>query len=138
MEANALTVPLIEDSAQYAQLSTGCPLQRVQASCERTMVQLPRGLPREMVSEYLDGCRKDLTQLRAALAAGDYELARRLGHQMKGTGDPYGFPALTQIGSLIERTAADRGAELESQIDRLEAFLNAVEIVPEADSLPGV
>lgn len=138
MEANAPIVPLIEDSVQHAQLSTGSPLQRVPDSCERTVIPLPRGLPREMISGYLDGCRKDLSQLRAALAAGDYELARRLGHQMKGTGDPYGFPDLTQIGRLIEQTAADRGAELESQIDRLEAFLNAVEIVPEADSLPGV
>src|SRR5439155_8256782 len=94
----------------------------VQQSGERTVVPLPRGLPREMVSAYLDGCRKDLTLLRTTLAAGgDYELARRLGHQMKGTGDPYGFPELTQIGISIERTAAIRGAELEGHSDRLEA-----------------
>jgi histidine phosphotransfer protein HptB len=84
-----------------------------------------------MVSDYLDDCRKDLPQLIAALAAGEYQLARRLGHQMKGTGSSYGFPDLTQIGSAIEWTAANRAAaELETQIQRLEAYLNSVEIAP--------
>ena len=138
MEVKTDAIPLIEDRPQYASLSPGSPQPRVPDSCQKAVVPLPRGLPREMVSEYLDGCRKDLFQLRAALAAGDYELARRVGHQMKGTGDPYGFPDLTKIGISIERTAADRAAELESHIDRLEAVLNAVEIEPEGDSLPGV
>lgn len=85
-----------------------------------------------MVSEYLDGCREDLPQLKAALAAGDYEGARRLGHQIKGTGSPYGFPGLTQIGLAIERAASGRlAAELESQIQRLETYLSSVEIASE-------
>jgi HPt (histidine-containing phosphotransfer) domain-containing protein len=87
-----------------------------------------------MVSDYLDGCRKDLPQLKAAQAAGEYELARRLGHQMKGTGSPYGFPDLTHIGLAIERAASDRAAtELESQIQRLEAYLSSVEIAPDEE-----
>jgi HPt (histidine-containing phosphotransfer) domain-containing protein len=98
-----------------------------------TVFPLPRGLPREMVSEYLGGCRKDLLQLKAALAAGEYERARRLGHQMKGTGNPYGFPGLTDIGLAIERGASDRAAtEIESQIQRLEAYLSSVVIAPES------
>jgi histidine phosphotransfer protein HptB len=120
-----------KDKPLYSHLSPGSPLQRASDLCERAVVPFPRDLPVEMVSEYLDGCRKDLFQLRAALATSDYELARRLGHQMKATGSPYGFPDLTQIGSSIERTAADRSAELESHIDRLEAYLNVVEISPE-------
>jgi len=71
-------------------------------------------------------------------AGGDYELARRLGHQMKGTGDPYGFPELTQIGISIERTAAVRGAELGGHSDRLEAYLNAVQIAPQGDLPPSL
>jgi len=51
-----------------------------------------------------------VAQLKAALAAGDYETARRLGHQMKETGKPYGFPALTQIGRAIEWAASKRAA----------------------------
>ena len=55
----------------------------------------PAELPQVLASEYLHSYRNDLVQLKAALAAGEYETARRLGHQMKGTGKPYGFPGLT-------------------------------------------
>jgi len=67
--------------------------------------------------------------LHAALAANDYDRARRLGHQMKGTGSPYGFADVTLIGSAIEQAAAHSGAiELASQIQLLETYLNLVDI----------
>jgi HPt (histidine-containing phosphotransfer) domain-containing protein len=90
--------------------------------------------PQILVSEYLQSCRSDLAQLKAALAAGEYETARRLGHQMKGTGKPYGFPELTQIGRAIEWAASKRSApELDSRIQRLEACLNGIELASEQD-----
>ena len=85
-------------------------------------------LPQELISQYLQACRGDLAQLKAALAAGEYETARRLGHQMKGTGKPYGYPELTQLGRAIEWAASKQAApELESRIQRLEACLNSIE-----------
>lgn len=92
----------------------------------------PPTLPQALVSQYLQDCRGNLAQLRAALASGEYETARRLGHQMKGTGKPYGFPALTQIGRAIEWAASQRAApELESRIQRLEVCLNCIELACE-------
>lgn len=89
-------------------------------------------LPQALVSQYLQSCRADLAQLKAAFAAREYETARRLGHQMKGTGKPYGFPSLTQIGRAIEWAASKRAApELESRIQRLEACLNNIELASE-------
>jgi HPt (histidine-containing phosphotransfer) domain-containing protein len=91
-------------------------------------------LPQALVSEYLLTCRSNLAQLKAALAAGEYETARRLGHQMKGTGKPYGFPVLTQIGRAIEWAASKRAApELDSRIQRLEVCLNNAELASEQD-----
>lgn len=91
-------------------------------------------LPQALVSQYLQSCRADLTQLKAALAAREFETARRLGHQMKGTGKPYGFPSLTQIGRAIEWAASKRAApELASRIQRLEACLNNIELSSEQD-----
>ena len=96
----------------------------------RILIDVPEDLPRELVAQYLDSCRQDLTRLHAALAAGDYDRARRLGHQMKGTGRPYGFADITLIGSAIEKAAvAGSAIELASQIQLLEAYLNLVEIV---------
>jgi HPt (histidine-containing phosphotransfer) domain-containing protein len=91
-------------------------------------------LPHTLVSEYLQNCRGDLAQLKAALAAGEYKTARRLGHQMKGTGKPYGFPELTQIGRAIEWAASKHAAlELDRRIQRLEVCLNSIELAFEQD-----
>ena len=98
------------------------------------MITRSTGLPQALVSQYLESCRGDLAQLKAALAVGNYETARRLGHQMKGTGKPYGYPELTQIGRAIEWAASKRAApELKSRIQRLEACLNSIELASEQD-----
>ena len=100
-------------------------------SARRIVIDVPEDLPRELVAQYLDSCREDLARLDAALAANDYDSARRLGHQMKGTGSPYGFPGVTLIGSAIEQAAAHSGAiELASQIQLLKTYLNLVEFKP--------
>ena len=98
------------------------------------LIPPPTELPQALVSQYLQTCRGDLAQLKAALAVGDYESARRLGHQMKGTGKPYGFPGLTQIGRSIEWAASKHAAlELDSRIQRLEVCLNDIELASEQD-----
>ena len=97
-------------------------------------LRLPAELPQALVSQYLQSCHSDLAQLKAALAVGEYETARHLGHQMKGTGKPYGFPGLTQIGRAIEWAASQRSApELDSRIQRLEVCLNSIELASEED-----
>ena len=99
-----------------------------------TVITPSTELPQALVSEYLQSCRSDLAQLKASFAAGEYETARRLGHQMKGTGKPYGFPGLTQIGRAIEWAASKRAVpELESRIQRLEVCLNNIELASEQD-----
>ena len=82
-----------------------------------------------LVLEYLDESRKDLAALHAALIAGDYERARVFGHQMKGTGRPYGFPDLTALGTAIERAAVQQDAfELDRLCHQLENYLTRVEL----------
>jgi histidine phosphotransfer protein HptB len=93
------------------------------------VVPLPMGLPRTLVSEYIDSCRNDLSALNAFPVARDYERARVFGHQMKATGRPYGFPDLTTLGSAIERAAAGKNtAELDHLFEQLADYLGRVEI----------
>jgi HPt (histidine-containing phosphotransfer) domain-containing protein len=100
----------------------------------RLLVPPPARLPQALVSQYLQRCHDDLVQLKAALATGEFETARRLGHQIKGTGKPYGFPGLTQIGRAIEWAASKQAAlELDSRIQRLEVCLNSIELASEED-----
>jgi histidine phosphotransfer protein HptB len=89
----------------------------------------PKSLPPEMVSEYIDSCRDDLSALQSALVRGDYERTRVFGHQIKGTGSPFGFPRLTQFGTEIEQAAIRKNtAELENLLGQLRDYLSSVEI----------
>ena len=98
----------------------------------RIVVQLPKGLPRKLVSGYLEDCQKDLSALNAALVERDYERARVFGHQLKGTGSPYGFPDLTTLGAAIEGAAVNQDTpELDRLVRQLEEYLRAVEIAGE-------
>jgi HPt (histidine-containing phosphotransfer) domain-containing protein len=95
-------------------------------------VALPKGLPPELVSEYLDDCRKDLSALSAALIERDYERARVFGHQMKGTGSPFGFPSLSRFGTAIEQAAAHNDPlALDHLVHQLKEYLSRVEIAGE-------
>ena len=60
----------------------------------------------------------------------DYNSARRLGHQFKGSGAGYGFPEITRTGAAVELAAkATDPDEIRSQILALASYLDRVEIV---------
>ena len=62
-----------------------------------------------LVPGYLEGRRRDVATIAAALEGLDYDNVRVLGHNMKGSGAGYGFSRITQIGASLEQ-AAQRGA----------------------------
>ena len=95
----------------------------------RIVVQLPADLPRSLVSEYLEDCRKSVSALNASVVERDPETARVFGHQLKGTGKPYGFPTLTVLGRALEQAAVRRDAEeLDLLFHQLDDYLRRVEI----------
>jgi histidine phosphotransfer protein HptB len=99
-------------------------------AAEKIFICPPKGVPRTLVSEYLDRCRTNLPALKAALDQCEYEYARVYGHRIKGTGRAYGFPRLTEIGAVIEQAArSERIEELQDNLAALEGYLNRVEIV---------
>jgi len=58
-----------------------------------------------IIPRYFELQRQGLADLGGAVARGDAESARLVGHRMKGTGASYGFPNLTELGAAIERAA---------------------------------
>ena len=74
--------------------------------------------------EYLRNRRLDLDKLRAALAAGDFEGIRVIGHNSKGTGAGYGFPAISTAGAALEQAA--RAADLAAVTDSVAEFERCV------------
>ncbi len=82
-----------------------------------------------LVPHYLASVRREMGEILAGVDSNDCEIARRLGHQFKGSGDGYGFPEITRAGTAIESAAiAANEVEIRHQILALAAFLDRVEI----------
>jgi HPt (histidine-containing phosphotransfer) domain-containing protein len=62
----------------------------------------------DLVPVFLENRKKDLHSLTVAIAAGDFELVRRIGHRMKGSGRSYGFSAITALGMQMEERGKAR------------------------------
>lgn len=75
---------------------------------------------RELAGLFLEARRADLARLDAALAAGDLDAARAVGHAFKGSSAPFGFPEAGRIGAELEQAAARGDREA---VDRLAGLL---------------
>src|SRR5688572_6080800 len=86
----------------------------------------------DLVPTFMKNRTKELETLRAALAAGDFEQMRQLGHRMKGVGNSYGFEKVSLLGKQIEdqAKAGDRDA-LDSCLADYADYLARVQIVYE-------
>ena len=78
----------------------------------------------DLVRGYLEKRRGDVAVYRTALEAQDFDVIRKLGHNMTGTGSGYGFPELTEIGADMETAAlrSDTSAIL-AQLERFAAYM---------------
>jgi HPt (histidine-containing phosphotransfer) domain-containing protein len=86
----------------------------------------------DLIPTFMKNRSKEVETLRAALAAGDLEQLRQLGHRMKGVGNSYGFEKVSTLGRQIEdgAKAGDR-AGLEARIAEYTDYLARVQIVYE-------
>jgi HPt (histidine-containing phosphotransfer) domain-containing protein len=86
----------------------------------------------DLIPTFMSNRRKELQALQAALAAGDFDQLRLLGHRMRGVGNSYGFARISEIGKQIEEgvRSGDR-ASLGAGISHYADYLASVEIVYE-------
>ncbi len=84
----------------------------------------------DLIPGYLENRRKDVESLRAALS-GDLgvDTMASIGHKMKGTGQAYGLPRVTELGAAIELAGQDgRRDEIGELVDELESHLDEIEV----------
>jgi HPt (histidine-containing phosphotransfer) domain-containing protein len=86
----------------------------------------------DLIPTFMTNRGKELEALRTALAAGDMEQLRQLGHRMKGVGNSYGFELISVLGKQIEDDAkiADLAA-LATRITEYTDYLARVTVVYE-------
>lgn len=81
-----------------------------------------------LVPRYLSGRHKDIEALWSALDREDFAVIARVGHNLKGTGSPYGFPEITEIGRSLERAGKENDkTEAARHVAHLENYLTVVE-----------
>jgi len=86
----------------------------------------------DLIPTYLTNRNKELDTLRQALAGGDFEQMRQIGHRMRGVGVSYGFDDVTSLGKLIEEGAkAGDKAGLEKHIADYGDYLSNLRITYE-------
>jgi CheY-like chemotaxis protein len=103
---------------------------------ETIRVVPPEGIG-ELIPGYLRNRRADLLSLDAALERNDYGAIQVVGHQMKGSGAGYGFPAISDIGRSLELAAKGQTTEIvRAQISALADYLDRVEIIPPPAKVP--
>jgi len=82
-----------------------------------------------LVNKFLARKREDLDRVRAALATRDFETIRRIGHDLKGAGEGFGFPELSAFGAALERAAIARNERaLKEQLAAVEQFLSRLRV----------
>jgi len=84
----------------------------------------------DLIPRFLANRERDIKAMTAAVAGGDYETVRILGHSMKGCGAGYGFQEVTTIGGQLEEAAIRRDGEaIRRGIEALAAYLDSIEVV---------
>jgi len=86
----------------------------------------------DLIPVFFRNRQKEVEALRSALAAGDFEQLRQLGHRMNGVGNSYGFAKVSEIGERVEDDArtADKTA-IDACIGEYADYLSKVQIVYE-------
>ena len=64
----------------------------------------------KLLERYLARRQAELPALEAAANRKDYELLRRLGHNLHGSGSAYGLDPISRLGASLE-LAAERGED---------------------------
>lgn len=69
-------------------------------------------VPVELKRKYLDRRMEDLQKLKSTVNEGDYSLAMRVGHQVKGNAVTFDFPQMAQYGVAIETAAKNEDKDV--------------------------
>jgi HPt (histidine-containing phosphotransfer) domain-containing protein len=84
----------------------------------------------DLIPGYIENRHKDIRAMEEALAKGEFETVRVLGHSMKGSGGGYGFDGITEIGRSLEQAAkGGDAAAMRRGIDALADYMKRVEVV---------
>ncbi len=85
----------------------------------------------DLAESFLRNRRAQIQDWRDAIAAGNQQVLRRLGHELKGTAGAFGFYGLSELGvELEEMLMNDDEAAARDRVERMIDYLERVAIAP--------
>jgi signal transduction histidine kinase/DNA-binding response OmpR family regulator len=122
---------LLKTIQRYASVNAARPIQASTAAIATTVPVSGEVLA--LVPRYLASKHKQIEEARESLISRDFGSIRRFGHNLKGTGRGYGFPAIEELGREIEKAA------MAADVDRVAGQLDALHrFVIESGAAPAV
>ena len=104
------------------------PNQPIRDSLQPRVIELAKDVE-VLVKRFLGRRQAELVLLRQAMEAGDYETIRRLGHDLKGAGESFGFPELSILGAKFELAGTARDSDqIALHIATMERYLTRVQV----------
>ncbi len=86
-------------------------------------------IPQHMIQNYLNRRLQELQSLDDALNMHNYPLVQKIGHQLKGNGGMFGFPAISEIGAQIENSAASLDhVRLQSLVSEYHQLIQSIQL----------
>ncbi|HEX2056158.1 MAG TPA: PAS domain S-box protein [Nitrospiraceae bacterium] len=83
-----------------------------------------------LMPKFFANRRRDAGEILDALAKGDFNKIRTIGHGVKGAGGTYGSSVISQLGASIEQAAIEQRADaIEKDVRALIGYLDRVELV---------
>lgn len=87
---------------------------------------------RDLIPGFLQNRNHDVQTLQEAVAIGNFDTIRTLGHRMRGDGGGYGFHLISEIGHALENAAREKNShEIIARVQELSTYLGRIEVVYE-------
>jgi len=123
-------------NATVARLVSSPPVKRaeIEAEPEDDLPENVVGIDpdiQDLVPKFLENQKAHADLILELTASGDFDAARRIAHNMKGTGKGYGFDVISDLGSSIEQAASRSAAEeVQKLAKELSRYLASVQWQP--------
>ena len=100
----------------------------VNESLQPGVVRVEKDLE-QLVKRFLKRQEGDLLRMQKALSEGDLVTIKKLGHDLKGAGEVFGFPELSVFGAKFEIAARDGDTEmLAGHLASMERYLKRLQL----------
>ncbi|MEO5864142.1 MAG: Hpt domain-containing protein [Nitrospiraceae bacterium] len=83
-----------------------------------------------LVPRFMTNRKKEVSTMREALAAQDFDTVRKISHGMKGAGGSYGFDRITEMAAVIEQSAKTGAHDtIDRELTGLDSYLEHVDVI---------